>query len=112
MITLGVRDFDTSLAFYRSLGFPVHNFTEGQEFAMLRWLSLFPRDQLADDARVPDEGSGFPGRSLTTLDHPKRSIECMRSRSPAGRWGSKSRSKYSGAGIPATSVTPTVFCGK
>ena len=25
------------------------------------WLSLFPRDRLADLARVPAEGSGFPG---------------------------------------------------
>ncbi len=68
MITLGVRDFDKSLAFYRALGFPPHNFTEGQQFAMLRlegtWLSLFPREQLAEDATVPGEGSGFAGFSL------------------------------------------------
>ena len=69
MITLGVRDFDKSFAFYhRGLGFPAHNFTEGEQFAMLRlegtWLGLFPREHLADDAAVPPEGSGFPGFSL------------------------------------------------
>lgn len=68
LLTLGVRNFDRSLAFYRALGFPVHNFADGQEFAMLRlegtWLSLFPREQLAQDATVPHEGSGFAGFSL------------------------------------------------
>ena len=69
LITLGVRDFDRSLAFYaRGLGFPLHNFVEGQRFAMFRlegsWLSLFPRDELAADATVPNEGSGFPGFTL------------------------------------------------
>jgi uncharacterized protein len=49
MITLGLRDFGKSLAFYHEgLGFPLHNFTGGQRFAMFQlegaWLSLFPRD--------------------------------------------------------------------
>ncbi len=69
MITLGVRDFQASLAFYhRGLGFPLHDFKEGQDFAMLRlegsWLALFPRDQLAADAAVPLEGAGFPPFAL------------------------------------------------
>jgi catechol 2,3-dioxygenase-like lactoylglutathione lyase family enzyme len=68
MITLGVRDFDKSLAFYQALGFPLHTFEEGQQFAMFRlegaWLSLFPREQLADDASVQKDGSGFSGIAL------------------------------------------------
>lgn len=69
LITLGVRDFDRALAFYRDgLGFPLHDFVEGQRFAMFRlegsWLSLFPRDELAADAGVEEVGSGFPGFSL------------------------------------------------
>lgn len=68
LITLGARDFDKSLAFYRALGFPEHNFVEGQQFAMFQlegtWLSLFPREQLADDATVPHDGAGFAGFSL------------------------------------------------
>lgn len=66
LIGFGVRDFARSLAFYRDgLGFPVHNFTEGEDFAMFRlegtWLSIFPRDRLAEDATVPDDGHGFSG---------------------------------------------------
>src|SRR5262249_45031437 len=36
------------------------------------WLSLFPREDLAADAGVPAEGSGFPGFALA---HNVRSIE-------------------------------------
>jgi catechol 2,3-dioxygenase-like lactoylglutathione lyase family enzyme len=69
LISLGVRDFAKSLAFYRDgLGFPVHDYTEGGDFCMFRlegtWLSLYPRDKLAEDATVPDDGSGFAGFSV------------------------------------------------
>ena len=69
LITLGVRDFSKALTFYRDgLGFPAHNYTEGDGFCMFRlegtWLSLYPRDKLAEDAMVPDDGTGFPGFSL------------------------------------------------
>lgn len=66
LITFGVRDLDRMLAFYRDgLGFPLHNYTPGDDMVMFRmegtWLGLFPRDALADDATVPAEGSGFGG---------------------------------------------------
>ena len=69
IVTLGVRDFAASLAFYREgLGFPTHNHTEGEEHVMFRlegsWLSLYPRDKLAEDATVPDDGHGFSGVTL------------------------------------------------
>jgi hypothetical protein len=69
LITLGVRDFQKAVAFYREgLGFPVHNYAEGEDFCMLRlegtWLSLYPRDKLAEDATALDDGIGFPGFSL------------------------------------------------
>lgn len=69
LIGLGVRDFSRSLAFYRDgLGFPVHNYTEGEDFCMLRlegtWLSLYPRDKLAEDVAVSSDGYGFPGFSF------------------------------------------------
>jgi uncharacterized protein len=69
LITLGVRDFPKALAFYRDgLGFPAHNYSEGEDFCMLRlegtWLSLYPRDKLAEDATVPDDGAGFAGFTL------------------------------------------------
>jgi catechol 2,3-dioxygenase-like lactoylglutathione lyase family enzyme len=68
-VTLGVRDFPKSFKFYREgLGFQPHNYTEGEEHVMFRlegtWLSLYPRDKLAEDATVPDDGSGFSGVTL------------------------------------------------
>jgi hypothetical protein len=69
IVTLGVRDFARSLAFYRDgLGFTTHNHTEGEEHVMFAlegsWLSLYPRDKLAEDATVPDDGHGFSGVTL------------------------------------------------
>ena len=69
IVTLGVRDFAKSLAFYRDgLGFTPHNYKEGEEHVMFAmegsWLSLYPRRLLADDATVPDDGRGFSGITL------------------------------------------------
>jgi catechol 2,3-dioxygenase-like lactoylglutathione lyase family enzyme len=69
IVTLGVTDLARSLAFYRDgLGFETHNYKDGDGIAMLRmegsWLSLYPRDALAEDAQVPGGGSGFPGFTL------------------------------------------------
>jgi uncharacterized protein len=70
MVTLGVNDIATSLAFYRDkLGFPTHNYTEGDDMIMFRldgsWLGLYPRDKLAEDATVAEKGSGFRGITLS-----------------------------------------------
>lgn len=68
LITLGVKDFDASLAFYKNvLGwktdakagdpvafFPLNNIV----------LGLFGRDALAEDAHLINDGKGFPGFSL------------------------------------------------
>lgn len=69
IITLGVRDFARSLAFYREgLGFTTNHYTEGEEHVMFElegsWLSLYPRGALAEDAAVPDDGAGFCGITL------------------------------------------------
>jgi catechol 2,3-dioxygenase-like lactoylglutathione lyase family enzyme len=69
IVTLGVRDFKQSLAFYRDgLGFAPNSYAEGEEHVMLvmegSWLSLYPRDKLAEDATVPDDGHGFCGITL------------------------------------------------
>lgn len=69
LIGLGVRDFAKSLAFYRDgLGFTPHNYADGEDHVMFKlegtWLSLYPRDKLAEDAMVPDDGQGFSGFSL------------------------------------------------
>jgi uncharacterized glyoxalase superfamily protein PhnB len=66
---LGVADVIRSLLFYREgLGFPVHNDHEGDEAVFFAlegsWLSIYPREKLAEDAEVSAEGSGFSGITL------------------------------------------------
>ena len=70
LVTLGVRDLDASTRFYRDvLGLPQLETPPGVSFFELgrTWLSLYPRADLAADAGVPAEGSGFAG---VTLAHP------------------------------------------
>ena len=67
IITLGVADLARSTAFYESLGWtrskasmPAITFFEmqGSVFGLYEWSAL------ADDAKVPPEGSGFRGVTL------------------------------------------------
>jgi uncharacterized protein len=75
-ITLGVRDLERATSFYKDvLRLPQLPSPPGvvSFFEMGKtWLSLFPRKDLAADAGVPAEGSGFPGFALA---HNVRSIE-------------------------------------
>ncbi len=67
LVTLGVSDLERSTRFYRDvLGLPQIPTPPSVAFFELgrTWLSLFPREELAADAGVPAEGSGFPGFSL------------------------------------------------
>jgi hypothetical protein len=77
LITLGVTDLQKSLHFYREgLGFETSNFKEGDNVVFFKmegtWLSLYPKDKLAEDAKIPPAGSGFGG---ITLAHNVSSIE-------------------------------------
>ena len=79
IVTLGVRDFAKSLVFYRDgLGFPTHNFKADEDIVFFKlegsWLALYPRDKLAEDATVPDDGKGFSG---ITLAHNEPSPEAV-----------------------------------
>lgn len=63
MITLGVEDMKRSIDFYQSgLKFPRFG-DEGENVAFFAlngsWLGLYPREDLADDAQVSAQGSGF-----------------------------------------------------
>ena len=68
IVTLGVRDLDKAIRFYRDgLGWPLSGASVG-DFAIFKMnsgtaLALYPRDLLASDAAVMDLG-GFGGITL------------------------------------------------
>ncbi len=67
LVTLGVSDLERSIRFYVDVvGLPLLESPQGVAFFELgrTWLSLFPRTDLAADAGVSPEGSGFPGFTL------------------------------------------------
>jgi catechol 2,3-dioxygenase-like lactoylglutathione lyase family enzyme len=79
LTTLGVRDLERSLVFYRDgLGWPPHNYNAdaGVVFFALEgtWLSLYSRDKLAADALQAEDGHGFSG---ITLAHNEPSPETV-----------------------------------
>jgi catechol 2,3-dioxygenase-like lactoylglutathione lyase family enzyme len=62
MITLGVSDLKRATVFYRDgLGWPADEKYDGVVFFRLpgTWLALFPIEDLAADAQISAEGSGF-----------------------------------------------------
>jgi len=67
VITLGVTDLDRSRNFYKSLGWqPSLPDADGIVFFQTASIifALFPREELAKDANLPSEGSGFNAISL------------------------------------------------
>lgn len=82
LIGLGVEDIARSLAFYRDgLGLSTHNYKEGDDcifFAMEgTFLSIYPRDKLAEDATVSPEGSGFRGITLAHNEPSKEGVDAV-----------------------------------
>ncbi|MFM7719285.1 MAG: VOC family protein [Actinomycetota bacterium] len=68
LVTLGVRDLAASRAFYEALGWRPQVGGDADAIAFFplegTWLALFPVDDLADDAGVANDGTGFPRFSL------------------------------------------------
>ncbi|WP_436926869.1 VOC family protein [Halosimplex amylolyticum] len=69
LVTLGVADVEEGIEFYRDgLGFPMQDRGDDGDVAFFTldgtWLSLYPRESLAEDATVPDDGGGFSGVTL------------------------------------------------
>lgn len=82
LITFGARDLPRMIAFYRDgLGFPTHNYTPGDDMVMFAlegtWLGLFPRAELAKDATISVEGSGFNGVSLAHNAPSKAEVDAV-----------------------------------
>lgn len=68
IVTLGVRDLERAIGFYRDvLHWPLSSAGSG-EIAFFRTggtvLALFPYDELAADANLAPDGSGFGGITL------------------------------------------------
>ena len=67
IVTIGVADLDRSSAFYEALGW-TRATSSADEIRWYDiggvWLGVFGRDELAADAGVPAEGSGFAGITL------------------------------------------------
>ncbi len=67
LVTLGVTDLVRSRAFYEKLGFALDaNSNENVAFFRMEgtWLGLFSREELAKDAMVSAEGTGFGGVTI------------------------------------------------
>lgn len=80
LITLGVTDLQKSLKFYRDgLGFKTHNYNKDQGVVFFdmdgTWLSLFPREKLAEDATVNADGNGFRGITLAHNVSSKKEVD-------------------------------------
>jgi catechol 2,3-dioxygenase-like lactoylglutathione lyase family enzyme len=77
LITLAVEDLDRAIRFYRDgLRLPLRDGPSGIAFFTTSgtWLSLYPREKLAEDAQVDSLGSGFRG---FTLAHNVRTREAV-----------------------------------
>lgn len=70
LISLGVTDLQESRAFYERLGFELFSEENTDNIVFLKLstpgmlLGLYPREALAEDCTVPNDGSGFPGFTL------------------------------------------------
>jgi catechol 2,3-dioxygenase-like lactoylglutathione lyase family enzyme len=87
-ITLGVRDLERATRFYKDvLGLPQLPSPPGvvSFFEMGRtWLSLYPREDLAADAGVPAEGSGFSGVALAHNVRSEAEVDQLLAEAAAG----------------------------
>ena len=82
LVTLGVADLGRSLAFYRDgLGLPTHDYDPEAGVVFFRlegaWLAIFPREELAEDAGLPEEGSGFRGITLAHNEPSKAGVDAV-----------------------------------
>src|SRR4030043_1203462 len=81
IVTLGVNNIQQSYDFYsRIVGFTSDKGIEGEiVFFNLRHivLALYPKDKLAEDARVPNDGTGFSGITLAHNVMTKEEVDAI-----------------------------------
>jgi uncharacterized protein len=83
VITLGVSDISASIAFYEALGFTRKMSATGEAVAFFETggpvLALFPWDQLAQDATLPDRPrpQGFRGMTLAWNCSTKEEVDAV-----------------------------------
>jgi catechol 2,3-dioxygenase-like lactoylglutathione lyase family enzyme len=81
LVTLGVRDLARAIAFYRdALHWPLSS-ASGGDVAFFRTggavLALFPYDELAADANLPANGTGFGGITLAHNVASKEQVDAV-----------------------------------
>jgi catechol 2,3-dioxygenase-like lactoylglutathione lyase family enzyme len=82
LVTLGVSDMDESVTFYRDgLGFPMQDRDDDSDIAFFTlngtWLSVYPRELLAEDATVSANGNGFSGITLAHNVSSKTKVDTL-----------------------------------
>lgn len=83
LVTLGVADLARSLEFYRDgLGLPAENYDPEAGVVFFRMdgnmlLAIWPREELAKDAGIAPEGSGFGGISLAHNVPSKEAVDAV-----------------------------------
>ncbi|MCB1154063.1 MAG: VOC family protein [Deltaproteobacteria bacterium] len=80
LVTLGVRDLAKSTAFFEKLGWK-RSVKDAPGTAFFQCggvaLGLYPRDELADDAGVPDDGRGFEGITIAHNARSKADVDAV-----------------------------------
>jgi catechol 2,3-dioxygenase-like lactoylglutathione lyase family enzyme len=80
IITLGVRNLERSKSFYERLGWR-RGMTKSEGLAFFQAgriaLALFPREELARDANITDDGQGFRGFSLAYNTRQREEVDAV-----------------------------------
>ena len=79
LITLGVADLGASLRFYEALGWKRGNRDDGVVFFQIPGavFALWPRELLAEDARVADTGASFSGVTLAYNARSREDVDAV-----------------------------------
>lgn len=80
IVTLGVTDLERSIGFYERIGWRRSSASsEGIAFFQTGGLALalYPRKELAEDAKLADEGSGFGGFTLAHNTRTREEVDAV-----------------------------------